>query len=298
MVEIQGPFRASEAVPEGRVTRGVLAGPTTTRLYPNVHVAADGAAAAADLAGRAREAVLYVRGDPPVVAGHAAAHLLGASCGPLDAAVDLAVGRRRVRPRDGLTIRQDVIAPDDVVVVDGLRVTSYERTAWDLVRRLDAVEGVVALDALSRVGGFAPAAVLARPAGVRGSTRVAAAVAASDPRAESPPETRVRLLLASHGVAAPTPQVVVVDAGGAFVGRVDLGWERARVAVEYQGDHHRTDRDRWRRDQARLAGLAAVGWLVLPCTADDLRHPGPFIRRVLSALAARCHDQGHVTPGT
>ena len=38
---------------------------------------------------------------------------------------------------------------------------------------------------------------------------------------------------------------------------------------------------------AGFAGLAAAGWLVLPCTADDVRFPNPFARRVIAALAAR-----------
>lgn len=108
-----------------------------------------------------------------------------------------------------------------------------------------------------------------------------------------PLQTRVRLLLAEHQVPPPAPQIEVHDEDGVFVGRVDLGWEEAKVAIEYQGDQHRTDRTQWRRDQTRLASLAAVGWLVLPCTADDLRHPRAFIRRILSALAHRSYGQEH-----
>jgi very-short-patch-repair endonuclease len=59
------------------------------------------------------------------------------------------------------------------------------------------------------------------------------------------------------------------------------------VAAEYQGDHHRTDREQWMRDQARFAELAGAGWLVLPCTARDLRLPRAFATRVLAALSAR-----------
>ena len=39
-----------------------------------------------------------------------------------------------------------------------------------------------------------------------------------------------------------------------------MAWPEHRVAVEYQGDQHRTDLVQWRRDQERWALLAAAGW--------------------------------------
>jgi very-short-patch-repair endonuclease len=68
---------------------------------------------------------------------------------------------------------------------------------------------------------------------------------------------------------------------------VDISWREAKVAAEYQGDHHRADREQWMHDQARFAELAAAGWLVLPCTAQDLRFPRAFVKRILAALSAR-----------
>lgn len=291
MENISGPFRASEAIRAGRITRGRVAGPSVERLFPDVHALTTQVAAKDDLAGRAREAALYVHGAPPVVGGYAAAELLGASCGPRTAPVDLVVGRRRVRPRPGLRLHQDVLRPGEVEAVDGVLVTSARRTSWDLVRTLeDPVERVVALDALARVGRFEPSALLvvgeSRPR-ARGWRRVPEAVARSDPRAGSPPETRMRLSLAGEGVPAGVPQVEVFDAEGWFVGRVDLGWEEVKVAAEYQGDHHRADREQWQRDQARFAALASAGWLVLPCTALDLRFPHAFAARLMAALSAR-----------
>jgi hypothetical protein len=288
--DIPGPFRASEAIAAGRISRGRVAGPHVERLFPDVHAAADQVAQPRDVAGRAREAALYVTGPPAVVGGYAAAELLGASCGPRTAPVDLVVGRRRVRPRPGLCIRQDVLAPGEVVAVGDLLVTNQLRTAWDLVRQLDPVEAVVALDALSRAGGFDPSELLdlitIHPR-ARGWRHVPEAVARADPRAASPPETRMRLGLASEGVPPAVPQLEVLDARGWFVAHVDLGWEEAKVAAEYQGDHHRTDREQWMRDQARFAELASAGWLVLPCTTLDLRFPHAFAVRVLAALATR-----------
>ncbi|GLZ52317.1 hypothetical protein [Actinomycetospora sp. NBRC 106378] len=287
MEDITGPFRANEALAAGDITRGRLAGPATTRLFPNVRVAAGRAAPRDDLVGRAREAVLYVRGDPPVVGGYAAAEVHGAAIAPTMAPVDLVVGRRSVRPRPGLTIRRDVLAEGDVEQRGGLLVTTPERTAWDLVRRLGFTDGVVALDALARVGKFDPERLLERPAGARGARRVGPAVEASDPRAGSRPETVMRLVMARFDVPRPRLQLEVHDAQDLFVARVDFGWEEFKVAAEYQGDGHREDQQQWRRDQSRLAELASCGWIVVPCTADDLRLPLTFVRRLLKTLALR-----------
>jgi hypothetical protein len=285
MEPISGPFRADEAVAGGRITRGRLAGPTTTRLLPNVHALTDHVPTT--LAERARAAVLYVRGAPPVVGGFAAAELLGASCGPRDAPVELVVGARRVRPRPGLVIRQDVLDPDDVVDVEGVLVTSAKRTAWDLARRLRFDDAVVAVDALARVGRFAPEVLLDRPGGRRGCLGLADVVGASDPRAGSPPETRMRLIMARRHVPPPILQYEVFDQGGLFIARVDFAWKEVRVAGEYQGDHHRTDRAQWRRDQRRFAELAACDWVTVPWTGDDLVAPREFLQRLGATLAHR-----------
>lgn len=287
MEHINGPFRASEAVAAGRITRGRLAGPGTKRLFPDVHGLTRQVAAPDDLVGRTREAVLYVRGDPPVVGGYAAAELHGADIAPRGAPVELVVGTRRVRPRPGLTIRRDVLDRGDVGEVDGLLVTTPERTAWDLVRRLGFTDGVVALDALARVGKFDPERLSERPSGARGARRVAPAVEASDPRAGSRPETVMRLVMVRFDVPRPTLQLEVHDAQDLFVARVDFGWEEFKVAAEYQGDGHREDQQQWRRDQSRLAELASCGWIVVPCTGDDLRFPLTFVRRLLTTLALR-----------
>src|SRR4051794_6603294 len=234
-----------------------------------------------DLVLRAHAAALLVDGG--VVGGHAAAAVHGADCAPRGAPVELVVGPRRLRSRPGLRVRQDVLRPDEVVVVDGLSVTSPIRTAYDLVRAECFVEGVVALDALARVGRFPAEKVLdhvgarMRP---RGHRRLAPAVAAADPGADSPPETRLRLSLVAHGVPRPKVQYEVTDARAWWTPHLDLAWPEVKVAVEYQRDRHRTDPERWRRDQERWAVLGAAGWLVIPATWEDLyraRPPSPLV---------------------
>ncbi|GAA4938899.1 hypothetical protein EV188_108250 [Actinomycetospora succinea] len=284
------PFRTRDARQAGAPTRGRLAGPGFRSPFRGTHVAV---AAPDDLVSRAHAAALLV--DDAVIGGYAAAALHGADCAPRDAPVDLVVGPRRHRPRPGLLLRQDLLRPDEIVVVDGVSVTSPLRTAYDLVRAVDFVEGVVALDALAAVGEFEPEAILEHVGGrsrPRGHRRLAPAVEAAEPGSGSPPETRLRLVLVEHGIPRPVVQCPVPGVRAAWVPHVDLGWPELKVAVEYQGDLHRTDPEQWRRDQERWAVLGAAGWLVIPATWEDLyRRPATFAARVREALEVRTAER-------
>ena len=66
---------------------------------------------------------------------------------------------------------------------------------------------------------------------------------------------------------------------------MDLGWEDIKVAVEYEGDHHRTDRRQFNRDIARFEATAELGWIVVRVTVEDV--PGGILRRVAAAWARR-----------
>ncbi|MFG2009700.1 endonuclease domain-containing protein [Micromonospora sp. NPDC048868] len=75
--------------------------------------------------------------------------------------------------------------------------------------------------------------------------------------------------------------------GAASSSAVDLAYPRWRIAIEYEGDHHR-ERAHFQRDVARLNALRAAGWLVLRFTADDvLRHPARIVRLVTDAIQER-----------
>jgi very-short-patch-repair endonuclease len=50
----------------------------------------------------------------------------------------------------------------------------------------------------------------------------------------------------------------------------DLKWPHWRILLEYEGDGHRENRERWKRDIARKGDFEAAGWLVIRVTADDL----------------------------
>ncbi len=293
-MDLDEPFRGSAAISAGLTTRRRLRGPRFRELGRDTYVAAT---VAVDDRVRARAAALEVPGA--VVGGWSAVTLLGVDAAPEGGApIELVVGPRHLRRvRPGKILRQDVLGEHEVVHVDGVAVTSPMRTALDLASRDDYIAGVIAVDALAHAFRFHPDELLDHPVlrdNPRGRRRLVDVVADADARAESPPETRTRLLLRRvAGIPEPVPQLIVCDDQGRFVGRVDFGWRELRTALEYQGDHHRVDQRQWRRDAVRTTELAAAGWLVLPITAHDLFvDPKGFVHRVRVALARRARELG------
>jgi very-short-patch-repair endonuclease len=68
---------------------------------------------------------------------------------------------------------------------------------------------------------------------------------------------------------------------------VDLAFPQWRIAIEYEGDHHR-ERTQFRRDITRGNALLKAGWLVLRFTADDIvNRPQQLIDQVLTTIRAR-----------
>ena len=96
-------------------------------------------------------------------------------------------------------------------------------------------------------------------------------------------ETRMRLRLIDAGLPEPTVQHTVLDSQGIFVARLDLAYERLRIGLEYDGDHHR-ERETFRRDAMRLNRLRLLGWTILRFNAADvLRFPDRMVAQVAAA---------------
>ena len=107
------------------------------------------------------------------------------------------------------------------------------------------------------------------------------------PGAVSRPETWTRLTLIDAGLPEPVLDHDVYD-GDEFVGCVDLAYPDLRIAIEYEGDHHRLDPVQWNRDIEKHDRLAAMGWRVIRVTKAMLfQKPGDLAARVRAALRAR-----------
>ncbi|MGY1839596.1 MULTISPECIES: DUF559 domain-containing protein [unclassified Modestobacter] len=187
-------------------------------------------------------------------------------------------------PRE-VRVHRAALTPADVARHDGVPVTTPRRTAWDVAALEPLATAVATLDAMVRAGTVDPAdlaQLLERGTGRWGVVRVRRAFALVDPRAESAPESRVRVALVVAGLQ-PVPQYEVRVAGR-FLARTDLAFPEARLAVEYEGAHH-FDGTQIARDDARIRCLEAAGWRVIRLSATDLRDLDAVVTRVRAALA-------------
>jgi len=124
--------------------------------------------------------------------------------------------------------------------------------------------------------------------GVPGIRAVRKAFVEVRPRTDSPQETRLRLLIVNSGLPEPVIGHQIIDADGYFVAMPDLCYVRERIAIEYEGEVHRTDAATYADDIARRERLEDAGWLVIRVIKDHLNHrPDVLVARIAQALATR-----------
>lgn len=108
------------------------------------------------------------------------------------------------------------------------------------------------------------------------------------PGTDSSQETRTRLALMAYGLPAPEVNYPVRLSGGR-VSLVDMAYPQVRVAVEYDGGHHRFSADQVLRDDKRREALEQRGWSYVKATVLDLRTEegqAALAERVASAFEA------------
>ncbi len=178
----------------------------------------------------------------------------------------------------GVDVHVGPLTPEDIVVVDGIRATTIERTLCDL----GAVDPwwVVqyALEWAWR-SGMEPASLQAtidrlhRP-GQHG-TKVAQELLVEARLRGKPTESalEVRLEAIIGDIPGVVRQHVVCDEAGGFVARVDFAIPSVRLAIEAHSKQFHTGADAEQRDARRHERLVACGWTVEYVTSDQMKDP-------------------------
>ena len=158
------------------------------------------------------------------------------------------------------------LLPEDLTAVQGIKVTTPIRTAWDLGRLRNRDRAMVALDALLGLNTFELDDMLAgveRFRRERGVVQLRELAPLADARAQSPAESVMRLRwLDGPNLPPPTPQVPVFDAAGNEIFHLDLGIPEIKFGAEYDGEQwHSSDEDK-KYDARRRGWIERQGWTI------------------------------------
>lgn len=203
--------------------------------------------------------------------------------------------------RKGIAGHRSWLAPDDVVVLEGVPVTSMPRTLLDLAATgsLSCDDMVVIVDDLvcehrrdqhpkvARIRLDELRLYAGRQRSASGLPLLRKALGLACVGVDSPPETRLRLLFGRSDLPVFEPNFVLVDSTGIPLW-IDLACPEYRLAVEYDGGHHLTPAQH-HSDALRNERTAGAGWRQLILSKFDVRNGQDWVLlRVRQAL----RDQG------
>ncbi|GAC68296.1 hypothetical protein GS4_14_01280 [Gordonia soli NBRC 108243] len=243
----------------------------------------------------ARERIIAVVGaaqGEPVVGGTAASIVHGTAWYDADFDVELIRGPTGSgRAAVSTSARRLDLAASDVVVVDGIRVTSPVRTAFDLLRVRPPWRALGYVDMLARATPIDPRELAdyaddqRRVRYVRQARDLARLV---DARSESPPESWVRYLMFTADLPTPDLQIEVRDRRGVVFARIDLGYEALKIGIEYDGEEFHSSPSQQSADSQRDQALFDLGWLMIRVRGSRLRqNPFGVVVEIDKALKSR-----------
>ncbi len=281
------PFIGSEAIAAGEMTKGQLAA-RYNRVFRDVYLDPHVELTATV---RAHAGWLWAKRQG-IVAGLSAAALHGSRWVDNTQPVELLHGNRHRLA--GIRTHGNRLHDDEIATHGGIPITCPARTALDLGCWYPIAAAVAAIDDLARATDITASDVevlVQRYPGRRGIARARQAIGLFDAGAQSPKESWLRVVLMRAGLPRPQTQIAVEDECGEVFAYLDMGWDDVKVAVEYDGEQHRTDRWQYTRDVRRLEMVERLGWIVIRVVAGD--RPADIVRRVRATLARREFGQLH-----
>lgn len=276
---MDGAFKGSAALTSGGLTRASLRW-NYRALFPDIYLSKR---VAPSLQLITVGAWLW-SGKNGIIAGRAAAALHGALW--IDASTPVEMIWQCGRPPKGIVVRKERLDADDIVLVNGLPITTPERTAFDLARHLPRDLAVRHLDALARATGIKALDVEAladRYPRARGLPRLRTALPLMDGGSQSPQETRIRLILIDDGLPSPRTQIRVSD--GAREAFIDMGYDEPMVGFDYEGMHHSENRTQYVHDIGRAELVDREGWIDIKVVTEHSRRF--ILHRAYAAFARR-----------
>lgn len=217
----------------------------------------------------------------------------------MDPVIHLSRPKSKAAPRrKGVAGHRLVLDEAELTAISGLTVTTLARSLLDLSAHMELTDLVVAGDWIiseqQRNFGRSRSALIPLPelrnyveskVGIPGLPRLRAAVDLMRVGVDSPPETRIRLLLGRAGLPAFTPNIALLDETGIPALWADLGCRQYRTCIEYDGGHHLTSAQQSRDTQRDLI-TRDLGWQQVRLNRFDVAQgPAWVVGRVRQALA-------------
>lgn len=247
-----------------------------------------------ELLRRCRE---YLPIAPPgfVFAGVTAARLYGI---PLPVrlvrldTLEIAVAGNAQRPRRPGIVGRRLTSLPKPVVRQGMPVLPPERLWFHLASVLSVDELIAAGDHLVRrkrpdtsVERLVAEVAISR--GRHGAKRAREALAQIRAGTDSPKETELRLAIVRAGLPEPVVGYTVLDADGYFVGVPDLAYVKEKIALDYDGEVHRTDERTFLDDIERRERFEDADWRYIRVSKDHLKRSGTLLERIARYLRLR-----------
>lgn len=258
------------------------------RVRPNVYALWTPSSDAEIWLQRLTAAALWLGNHSAV--SHRAAALVWQVEGVKTAPIELCTMSRRRSSEPGLVIHRVRSLPaEDVVIRDGLHVTSPARTLIDLCAVVEPGVVELALESVLRSGMASPeqiSFVLDRSGRSQRSRRVLGALLEGLQlvATESALEALVWRMLRDSGLPLPARQFAVLGARGELVARLDFAYPKYRFGIEADGYEFHSSRRDWQRDRSRQNALTQLGWKIYRITWGDATRRAGRIRSEITQL--------------
>ncbi|QBJ95813.1 DUF559 domain-containing protein [Rhodococcus sp. ABRD24] len=273
-------FVGRDAVRDGVLTAAHLRGPKVRRLFRGVYCPRS-VRDSHEL--RCRAAALTGEGAL-VLTGRSAAVVRGVPLASMSDPVEvIALPGHRVNRRPGLQVRRVVIDKQDYEPWEQISIARPERMMFDVLATGSFIRAVADADRILRAELTTQARMTAylEDRHDHGVVRAREVLALTDPRAESPPESELRVRMHFVGLH-PEPQLHIYS-GRKFIARVDFAFEEVKLVVEYDGDWHGQG---WAlsKDRDRMNKLSKEGWEIVFVTKEMMRDPAAVLDMIEAAL--------------